>query len=274
VTHDEQNDDYTDTAEVKLPRNAADVTHLNLFYNDIKGCNGLGPDRWPNLMRLTLASNDIKSIKGVAAAPHLRYLDVSDNDVKELDDLSGMPGLQWLNLHHNDLRGSTFGGIEGLGRCQFLTWLCLSSNDLTTLRGVEHLSNLMFLDASYNDLEEIYGIEYCTAIVEVNVYCNNLRSNTVPQFQRLACLPKLRTLNIGDNYLEPAQGGTTIQASLGWVNVINDDQNDTLEVGKKVCAGKKSQSSQKSSAQHPTDSSSGSTTAQKSPDSGCTCVIN
>lgn len=46
------------------------VTHLNLYNNNVTAIEGLG--RFNNLLRLTLRSNNLKSLEGLEEAYNLR----------------------------------------------------------------------------------------------------------------------------------------------------------------------------------------------------------
>lgn len=105
--------------------------------------------KYPVLLRLTLRSNDVVSLRGIEQARCLRWLDASTNgarshaacalappcgrcmrttqsphrptaDLRDVAGLSHMYALEWLDLHDNDLRS-----LAGLGWCPNVSFLNL-----------------------------------------------------------------------------------------------------------------------------------------------------
>ena len=66
---------YPDGGEVTTgelpckPKNLPRVTHINLWNNDVSRIEGL--EKYPNLLRLTLKSNDLTSLKGIEVAKYV-----------------------------------------------------------------------------------------------------------------------------------------------------------------------------------------------------------
>jgi len=146
---------FTDGGEVTTgelpckPENLGRVTHINLWNNDITRIEGL--EKYPNLLRLTLKSNDLRSVRGIEAARcdwqpltgrcwapssgslvhavvvgrNLRWVDVSDNDIKDMSGMASMPHLEWLVMSNNDvssLKGRVNCAAEGFTGAQRVWW--------------------------------------------------------------------------------------------------------------------------------------------------------
>lgn len=147
---------FTDGAEVTTgalpckPENLDKVTHINLWHNDVSRIEGLA--KYPNLLRLTLRSNDLSSLRGVeearyatvqgavptrprvpvagadavrhATARVLRWLDVSSNDIKDFSGMATMKSLEWLNIENNDVSSLAGAWLQAGGDAPTLTIKC------------------------------------------------------------------------------------------------------------------------------------------------------
>ena len=82
-----------------------------------------------------------------------------------------------------------------------ITHLSCSDKSLTSLEGIEHLTNLRELDCSYNQLTSLEGIEHLTNLREL--YCSN---NELTSLEGIENLINLRILYCSHNRLTSLEG--------------------------------------------------------------------
>lgn len=231
VTADFVNRDLISTAQGVYNGDGARVTHANFFWNSLTQIERL--ERFPNLIRLTLRGNDLRSLRGVGSCLQLRWLDgtrvpqsgraysssawparaltlaprdrarhplpiahsrpVSVNNLEDLTGLENVNSLQWLSAHDNDLRT-----LDGLGDVKpGLQWLTVRNCKLVSLHGLRSLPGLRSLDASRNELGTTNGVGNCPLLLELNVRVNNLTD-----LAQIEMLPELRALDASSNELD------------------------------------------------------------------------
>jgi len=198
---DETTTDVWVSERMDAPVNIFNTTHLNLWNNDVATIQNLG--KFPNLMRLTLRSNEIRSLRGLNEARCLRWADLSNNDISDLHGAENMPSLEWLDLHSNE-----FKTIEGLGACPRLTFLNMYNSDLVNLNGVNSLYALRWFNVSHNALKTVAGLEYCFYLSEVDLNNNDLTNEA--EINKLAHLPYLAQIDISNNNF-PNNGANIVQ---------------------------------------------------------------
>ncbi len=198
---DETTTDVWVSPRMDAPVNTINATHLNLWNNDVAKIENLG--KFPNLMRLTLRSNEIRSLRGLNEARSLRWADLSVNDISDLHGAENMPCLEWLDLHSNE-----FKTVAGLSACPRLTFLNMYNSDLVNLQGINSLYALRWFNVSHNALKTIAGLEYCFYLVEVNLNNNDLTNEA--EINKLAHLPYLAQIDISNNNF-PNNGANIVQ---------------------------------------------------------------
>jgi hypothetical protein len=83
-----------------------------------------------------------------------------------------------------------------VGRCLALTTLCVSGNELSSLRGLESLANLTALDVSRNALDSLGG-GLPVGIVRIDARSNAL--DDLDALSGLTSLPELQSLDLRGN---------------------------------------------------------------------------
>jgi hypothetical protein len=163
------------------------VSHLNYFSNYLETIQGLSA--YPNLMRLTLRENNLKSLAGISESPYLRWIDVSNNYLEDFRGMGTMMNLEWLDAHNNNIDN-----LGGLDWAPNLTYINLHANHMTTLQGAEKFQALRWFDLSESDIKSARGLESCMGLQEINLAANYLQD--VDSILALANLPHLFRVNI------------------------------------------------------------------------------
>eukprot|EP01062_Namystynia_karyoxenos_P082642 TRINITY_DN9345_c0_g1_i1.p1 TRINITY_DN9345_c0_g1~~TRINITY_DN9345_c0_g1_i1.p1 ORF type:complete len:372 (+),score=95.91 TRINITY_DN9345_c0_g1_i1:122-1237(+) len=178
------------------------VTHVNYHANRLTSIGGL--EQYPNLLRLTVSWNDLRSLQGVGGCKYLRWIDAAGNHLQDLSGLADLLSLEWLNLENSDIRS-----FRGLSACPSLTWLCLHHNWVSDFSDARNLSGLQFLDVSDNDVRHVRGLEQLTSLRELNLannpMCEGDVQGNVASVKALAKLPNLFRLNITDTFYDPEE---------------------------------------------------------------------
>ncbi|OAA63731.1 protein phosphatase pp1 regulatory subunit [Niveomyces insectorum RCEF 264] len=167
---------------------AATLRMLELGSNRIRELRGL--DGLTALEELWLAKNKITSLAGLTGLPRLRLLSVQSNRIRDLAPLAAVPTLEELYVSHNALTsleslaaadGTTEDAINDATATAtsttttssssssspttsatilpLLRTLDIGNNQITSLRGIEGLTQLEELWAGYNQLVDFADIE-------------------------------------------------------------------------------------------------------------------
>ena len=224
LTVDLSNGSLTSTtgamAEVdKRGTDKVSVTHLCLVNNDLEQVD-VALAELPNLLRLSLRTNSLKSFS-LPGVRFLRWIDVSNND---LVTLAGVVSdtVEWINAETNDIKDLTgcfvpncACALLGLLRCALTphssarslslsspsgTWLDVSNNSLTSLRGASSFTSLRSLNASKNDLTDISkDLLGCKNLQEVDLHSNDIGAGAAAIMQALAALPNMFGIDLHHN---------------------------------------------------------------------------
>ncbi|XP_065890900.1 leucine-rich repeat-containing protein 23-like [Dysidea avara] len=144
------------------------------------------------LQVLNLAHNNITTTEGITH-PLLENLDLSFNQITELSDLSetNLPTLTTLDCHGNALTGARNINIPTLQK------LYLATNQINTLEGLGHLTQLTTLHLRENQLKTLDGLtEQMSALQYINLRGNPIED--IKEVAKLQCLPFLRALILSE----------------------------------------------------------------------------
>lgn len=151
------------------------------------------------LLSLTDLYNDgidgsIRSLKDLEYMPSLISLRI--NDELLIDDYSPLANLHDLEILSISGCALSDGDLTYLNGLTKLKELCIASNQITSLDGLDHLLELEFLDASENDLEST------TAIADFpRLKWLYLAGNRILRLDGLVDLSELLTLDLSNNYI-------------------------------------------------------------------------
>jgi internalin A len=153
----------------------------------------LNPAHVPALTRISLWSNRISDLSGLANLPNLTgELNLRWNQITTLDTLptSGLPGVSGLNLQDNPLQS-----LQGIGSLSSLSTLNISGTGIIDLTGIEGATGLTTLSASSNQITDITPLQSLPNLSSLNVGGNQLQD-----LSPIANLP-LTFLRADDNQL-------------------------------------------------------------------------
>ena len=176
--------DYSGQKLVSFPssqmRSPRVVQTLNLSQNGLSGIEEEDLQRLANLRVLNLASNSLMSIpKGISSLRRLENLDISRNHLKNLTCEGGVADTD-RDLVAGNGEDEVVGSQECFSAYQNLRSLNASTNELSSLLGLETLTRLESIDLSQNSLR-------------IDAFAEE------PLRQQLRSLKHLRFVDLSDN---------------------------------------------------------------------------
>lgn len=193
---------------------------LSLRDNRLRTLRGLRPGSCARLRSLSADLNQLTDLRGLAACVALRHMSVCSNKLVSLQGLRENP--QEEGLLEEDGSGSPE-TMETSGGGQQLESLSVSNNMLTALGdSLACCTALQHLDVTSNRLTSLRGLERCSLLTSLAASDNCLRSlplapgglrapllrrlwlsrNQLTRLPDLSGLPHLETLHVQDNALE------------------------------------------------------------------------
>lgn len=150
----------------------------------VKNFKGIG--YFTNLQQLDLHSYGLKSLANMEELPSLWALSVESNKIKNIDALAleNFKNLTYLSVSDNQL--STLNGIEVLSN---LKWLYADYNKITDIKVLKKLNHLEYVDASGNQLTSLKPLRNCTKVKKLDVSYNKLK--TLSDLKKLKNLQEL-----------------------------------------------------------------------------------
>lgn len=171
----------------------------------------------PKLQRLSLASNEIKTVKNFTKEflPNLEDINLERNRLVQIPDFFELPSLRNLNLNRNDVVDLSYShtlhrvrildlsfnelkDFEDLGNLYDLENLDLAGNHAERIpENFQNLTKLTRINANQNKLSNIYGLQKLSKLQIVGLGGNQLASlpNNLESWQNL------EVLNLSTNLL-------------------------------------------------------------------------
>jgi len=138
---------------------------------------------------LDLSYNQMNKIQEMAL-PMLRILNLSNNQIESVAGLSGNPVLKTLYIENNKLAT-----CEGLG-VESLEQMTLTSNCITSLKGLEKLAQVAELDLTGNVVEDLTGLPAEGSLTKLVLTQNQVAS--VEALEPLSAIA-IKDLELGEN---------------------------------------------------------------------------
>lgn len=185
--------ELTNITSIELDNAEIDLKELEMFSEidnlTITNSKLTSIDELPNfekLVRITLSNNSLENIDKLANYSTLRMIYVGNNNIKDVSNLSnlklsyidlsnnkGVRGYGALNVEFLDLSDNNLSQLENINPKTYtiylnnnnfeqipnelsnITSLTIINNKLTTLTGIENITNLRVLDISQNNIEDL-----------------------------------------------------------------------------------------------------------------------
>lgn len=176
-----------------IAANGATLVHLELYDNQVKSLRGV--EACPHLLVLDMSYNVIRTTAPVAVCSKLRELYVAANKLRTVDGLAALDELTKLDLGANRIRD-----IDGCLPPN-LRHVYLGKNKIERVRGLAALSKLNVLDVQSNrltSLADAFGPAQAN-LVELYAAHNNVGPDLAPD--HFAHLAALNTLDMSHNAL-------------------------------------------------------------------------
>eukprot|EP00753_Platysulcus_tardus_P015159 PLAT4846.1.p1 GENE.PLAT4846.1~~PLAT4846.1.p1 ORF type:complete len:616 (-),score=292.27 PLAT4846.1:186-2033(-) len=141
---------------------------LDAGINQLRKLSGLAAIA-PNLLRLDVSVNHIRSLRKLPELPSLRELNISNNMLTSLQGLPAMPALLRLDASMNDLDS-----VAGLPPLPCLRWLSLADNHLEVLTLLPELPAVTHVQLQRNDLTIVSALAELASVQEVQLAYNRL----------------------------------------------------------------------------------------------------
>ena len=145
--------------------------------------------------------------------PFLQELTIRDGVSGELSVLSGLAHLQSLTVTGTPVSSEEFRIISTLPKLERLT---LSDCGLSSVSGLENLTNLVYLDLSNNTIRNISSLSSLKKLTEVY-----LQHNVLTELTSLSGLASIRTLDISYNTISDLSPIGSLSA-LAWLDAGNN----------------------------------------------------
>ncbi|NXH40126.1 CEP97 protein, partial [Dicaeum eximium] len=170
----------------------ADTQTLILDKNQINKLEHL--EKCRNLVQLSVASNCLVRMMGVAKLTKLRVLNLPHNSIGYVEGLKDLVHLEWLNLAGNNIRV-----IEQINSCLCLQHLDLSDNNIAQLGDLSKLTSLKTLLLHGNIITSLRTAPLCLpqSLTVLSLAENEIRDLNEVSF--LASLCQLEQLSVMNN---------------------------------------------------------------------------
>jgi Leucine-rich repeat (LRR) protein len=124
----------------------------------------------PNLYRLHLEANKIKSLRYLDMSKTLKILDLSQNQISDVSLLEKLPNLQALNIADNHLSS-----LNSIANCRYLENLNASNNQIQEISLLPNLNRLKFLDLSGNPIQKLRNLHVLESLMKINLQNTSLQ---------------------------------------------------------------------------------------------------
>ncbi|XP_038258775.2 leucine-rich repeat and guanylate kinase domain-containing protein isoform X2 [Dermochelys coriacea] len=161
---------------------------LELSYNKINDLSCVS--HMPYLLELDASNNELTTYFDFKPPKNLKEVDFSYNQISEMQDLSTYQSLTKLTLDHNNIEE-----IKGLEKCHSLTYLSLAHNRITTISGLKNLP-IKILCLCSNQIEKITGLEDLKVLQNLD-----LSSNKISSLEGLEEHDLLEVINLENNQI-------------------------------------------------------------------------
>lgn len=143
------------------------LTWLDAGHNQLSSLSGI--DTFPALTHLAVDHNQLRDVSILGKVTTLVELDVSYNKLNSLNELKTLISLTTLNCSNNEMTHLPIWPKD----CALTTLDC-SHNMIASLNPLLGLQELTYVYLDYNYLTTLDPLSYCSRIVLVNAYGNDI----------------------------------------------------------------------------------------------------
>uniref|UniRef100_A0A8C7EX42 Leucine-rich repeat and guanylate kinase domain-containing protein n=1 Tax=Neovison vison TaxID=452646 RepID=A0A8C7EX42_NEOVI len=168
------------------------LLELNASHNKLTTFFNFKPPK--NLKKVDFSYNQISEMRDLSEYQTLTKLILDNNEIEEINGLELCSGLTHLSLAKNKITS-----INGLGMLP-IKILCLSSNRIEKITGLEDLKALQIVDLSHNQISSLQGLENHDFLEVINLEDNKIAE--LGEIEYIENLPLLRVLNFLRNPIQ------------------------------------------------------------------------
>ncbi|XP_022366114.1 leucine-rich repeat and guanylate kinase domain-containing protein [Enhydra lutris kenyoni] len=168
------------------------LLELNASHNKLTTFFNFKPPK--NLKNVDFSYNQISEMRDLSEYQTLTKLILDNNEIEEISGLELCSGLTHLSLAKNKITS-----INGLGMLP-IKILCLSSNRIEKITGLEDLKALQIVDLSHNQISSLQGLENHDFLEVINLEDNKIAE--LGEIEYIENLPLLRVLNFLRNPIQ------------------------------------------------------------------------
>ncbi|XP_004741793.2 leucine-rich repeat and guanylate kinase domain-containing protein isoform X2 [Mustela putorius furo] len=168
------------------------LLELNASHNKLTTFFNFKPPK--NLKKVDFSYNQISEMRDLSEYQTLTKLILDNNEIEEISGLELCSSLTHLSLARNKITS-----INGLGMLP-IKILCLSSNRIEKLTGLEDLKALQIMDLSHNQISSLQGLENHDFLEVINLEDNKIAE--LGEIEYIENLPLLRVLNFLRNPIQ------------------------------------------------------------------------
>ncbi|XP_032160411.1 leucine-rich repeat and guanylate kinase domain-containing protein isoform X2 [Mustela erminea] len=165
------------------------LLELNASHNKLTTFFNFKPPK--NLKKVDFSYNQISEMRDLSEYQTLTKLILDNNEIEEISGLELCSSLTHLSLARNKITS-----INGLGMLP-IKILCLSSNRIEKITGLEDLKALQIVDLSHNQISSLQGLENHDFLEVINLEDNKIAE--LGEIEYIENLPLLRVLNFQRN---------------------------------------------------------------------------
>lgn len=198
--------------DITVLKNLNKLNYLDISGNVISDISSL---RYlNNLNELYAQANIIDNVTPLNKLHELKILKISDNQIENISDLSDLSALKNLQLSGNKISNNIniLNGLSDLeildvSNCEIssidafnnknLKTLCIATNNIESLSGIENLTNLEKLNASNNNIGDITALSNLQKLCELDI-----KNNKLSQIGTLSAMESIYTIDLSDNLIK------------------------------------------------------------------------
>jgi Leucine-rich repeat (LRR) protein len=182
------NSQVQDFSDFQLLSNLKELSFTDITIPNFDFVSGM-----PLMVTMTVTGGTVESMEGIGGAVALKNISINNAKVT---DITPLTATALANMDSLTLIGNHITSLTPISGMTALTYLNVASNYLiTSLDGIENMTNLVVLDASVNTINDISAIASL-----VNLKVVRLSTNNITDLSDLAGLLNVTELRLDYNF--------------------------------------------------------------------------